>query len=100
MGTQNRLPRRNGHSKKDLTTQEKRQYGQYYGPDIQEVICPYCIKSLNAISRLFIHVKIQPQNGGWGTETCHKLIPDDTPREKWAKLIMRAKGNIPEIKLR
>ena len=45
-------------------------------------------------------MKIQPQKGGWDTETCHKLIPEDTPRDKWAKLILRMKGNIPEIKLR
>ena len=73
---------------------------QYYGPDLQEVTCPYCGKTLNAANRLFIHMKIQPQNGGWNTETCPKLIPEDTPRDKWAKLILRMKGNIPEIKLR
>ena len=67
---------------------------------MQEVICHYCGKSLNAANRLFIHIKIQPQKGGWGTETCQKLIPEDTPMAKWAKLILRMTGNIPEIKLR
>ena len=61
---------------------------------------PLLWKTLNATNRLFIHLKIQPQKGGWNTETCPKLIPEDTPRDKWAKLILRMKGNIPEIKLR
>ena len=45
-------------------------------------------------------MQIQPQKGGWNTETRPKLIPEDTPRDKWAKLILRMKGNIPGIKLR
>ena len=100
MGMQNRLPRRNGHNKKDFTTQEKHHHEQYYGPDLQEVICPYFGKSLNATNRLFIHMRIQPQKEGWCAETCRRLIPEDTPRDKWAKLVLRMKGNIPEIRLR
>ena len=49
---------------------------------------------------MLIHMKIQPQKGEWDTETCHKLISEDTPRDKWAKLVLGMKGNIPEIKLR
>ena len=48
----------------------------------------------------YSYMKIQTRKGGGNTETCHKLIPEDTPRGKWAKLILRMKGNIPEIKLR
>ena len=84
-----------------IAQHRKKHHGeQYYGPDTREVICPYCGKTLNATNRLFAHMKIQPQKGGWNTETCPKLIPEDTPRDKWAKLILRMKGNIPEIKLR
>ena len=73
---------------------------QYYGPNKQEVYCPYCGKSLSTTSNMLIHMKIQPQKGEWDTETCHKLISEDTPRDKWAKLVLGMKGNIPEIKLR
>ena len=84
-----------------ISQHRKKYHGeQYYGPDTREVICPYCGKTLNATNRLFVHMKIQPQKGGWNTETCPKLIPEDTPRDKWAKLILRMKGNIPGIKLR
>ena len=57
---------------------EKRHCEQYYGPDMQEVICPFCGKSLNAANRLLIQMKIQPRKGGG----------------KWAKLILRMEGNI------
>ena len=61
---------------------------------------PYCSKTMNAMRRLFIHIKIQPQEGHWDIETCPKLMPEETPRDKWAKVLLRMKGNVPEIKLR
>ena len=55
---------------------------------------------MNAMGRLFIHLKIQPQAGNWNVETCPKLTPEETPRGKWAKILLRMKGNVPEVKLR
>ena len=63
-----------------------------FGPDQQEMTCPYCRKTMNAMRRLFIHLKIQPQAGNWNVETCPKLTPEETPRGKWAKILLRMKG--------
>ena len=62
--------------------------------------CPYCRKTMNAMGGLFIHLKIQPQAGDWDIETCPKLQLNDTPRDKWAKILQRMKGNMREVKLR
>ena len=61
---------------------------------------PYCRKTMSAMDRLFIHMKIQPHEGDWDIETCPKLQPNDTPRDKWAKILLRTKENISEVRLR
>ena len=61
---------------------------------------PYCSKTMNAMGRLFIHIKIQPQAGHWDIETCPRLTPEEKPRDKWAKVLLRMKGNVHGIKLR
>merc|ERR1712112_297841 len=68
-------------SKKIARHRKKCHDEQYYGPNKQEVYRPYCGKSLSTTSNMLIHMKIQPQKGEWGTETCHKLISEDTPRD-------------------
>ena len=50
--------------------------------------------------RLFIHIKVQPQACDWNIETCPKLPPEETPRGKWAKILLRMKGKVPEAKIR
>ena len=45
-------------------------------------------------------MEVQPQEGNRNIETCPKLQPRDTPRDKWAKILLRTKGKIPEVKLR
>ena len=86
--------------KKIAHRRKKHHPEHYFGPDQQEMTCPYCRKTMNAMRRLFIHIKIQPQEGHWNIETCPKLMPEETPRGKWAKVLLRMKGNVPEIKLR
>ena len=72
----------------------------YFGPKAQEVTCPYCSKTLNAIDRLLKHLEIAAQEGDWNIETCAKMQKEETTRDKWAQILLRMKGNIPEICLR
>ena len=51
------------------------------------------------MGRLYIHMQVSPQEGNWNTETCQKLQQEDTPMGKWAKILLRLKGNMPEVKL-
>ena len=52
---------------------------------------------MNAIGRLFIHLEIQSQVGNWNVETFLNMPQEDTPRDKWEKILMGTKGNIPEL---
>jgi len=45
-------------------------------------------------------LEIEAQRGEWDIETCIKMRKEDTSRDKWAKILLRMKGNIPEIRLR
>ena len=44
-------------------------------------------------------MEVTPQEGDWDIDACQKLQQEDAPREKWAKILLRMKGNIPEVKL-
>ena len=61
--------------------------------------CPYCSKTLNAMGGLFIHMEVTPKEGNWNIDKCQKLQQEDAPRDKWAKILLRTKGNIREVKL-
>ena len=52
---------------------------------------------MNAIDRLLIHLEIESQGGNWNVETRLKMPQEDTPRDKWAKILLRIKGNIPVV---
>ena len=72
---------------------------QYFGPTRQEMACPYCSKKWSALELLFAHVKVRPQGGSRDIETCTEIHTQDTPRDKWAKILLRMKGIILEIQL-
>ena len=61
--------------------------------------CPYCSKSMHPMGRLLIHMEVEPQEGNRNIETCPKLQQNDTPRDKWAKILLRKKGNIHEVQI-
>ena len=86
-------------SKKISHGRKKHQPEQYFGPDQQEMTSPYCRKTMNALGRLLIHMEVKPREGNWNIETCQKLQQNDTPRDKWAKLLLKMNGIIHEVKL-
>ena len=88
------------HTGKGITRHSKtHRTEQYFGPNRQEMTCPYCRKTMSALEVLVIHMEIRPQGGSRNVETCAKLQAQVTPRGKWAKILLRMKGNIPEIQL-
>ena len=48
-------------TKKISPRRKKHHHEHYFRPNAQETTCPYCIKTMNAIGRLFIHLEIQSQ---------------------------------------
>ena len=88
------------HTGKGITRHSKtHRTEQYFGPNRQEMTCPYCRKTMSAIEVLVIHMEIHPRGGSRNIETCAKLQTQDAPRGKWAKILLRMKGGVPEIQL-
>ena len=44
-------------------------------------------------------MEVKPKEGNWNIETCPELRQNDTPRDKWEKILLKMKGNIHEVKL-
>ena len=75
----------------------RREY--HFGPNKQDITCPYCSKTLIAQNKLLMHIELAPQEGHRNVEICPHLRREDTPKEKWIKILRMMLGNMPELRL-
>ena len=57
----------------------------YFGPNRQEMTCPYCSKTMSAAEILVVPMETHPQGGSRNIEICTQIHAQDTPRDNWAK---------------
>jgi len=89
MTTKKHIPRRR--------RTRRREYN--IGPNEQDIASPYFRKTLSAKKNLLIHLELAPQGWNRNMEICPQLRRKDTPGEKWIKILHRALGNMPGLRL-
>ena len=76
----------------------RREY--HFGPDVQDITCPHCIKTIGEQSMLLMHIELEPMEGIRNIEIILQLRREDNPIVKWFKILHRMIGNIAEHRLR
>jgi len=71
----------------------------YFGPNRQEMTCLYCSKTMSAMKILVVHIESHPQGGSRHIEIRTQIHTQDTPRDKWGKILLQMKGNIHEVQI-
>ena len=71
----------------------------YFGPNEQEITRPYRRKTISAQNKLLMYIKLSHLEGNRNMIICPKLHSDDKLKEKWIKILLKMKGNTPELRL-
>ena len=50
-------------------------------------------------NKLLMHIDLSPQEGNRNMIIGPKMHRNDTPKDKWVKILLRMKGNMPELRL-
>ena len=63
------------------------------------IACPLCDKTFSVRIELLMRLELPPQQGNRDAEICPKLDASGPPKQKWIQLLLRIKGNMPELRL-